>query len=42
MMTAGRDTVDTALTFQSQTGQDKSSRLDKGTVSQKTLIIVSV
>jgi hypothetical protein len=42
MMTAGRDTVDTALTFQSQTGPDKSSHLDKGTVSQKTLIIVIV
>lgn len=42
MMTADRDTVDTALTFQSQTGPDKSSRLDKGTVSQKTLIIIIV
>ena len=42
MMTADRDTVETALTFQSQTGPDKSSPLNKGTVSQKTLIIIIV
>jgi len=42
MMTADRDTVDTALTFQSQTGPDKSSRLDEGTISRKTLIIIIV